>query len=60
LFKAYLTPYGGASPVFRDLPPFFATRFSKADWVVPALSNECNALYNRGKSLEKIVGVNTK
>jgi len=46
-------PYGGASTVVSQLPPFFAKRFSKVRWSGPALPELCDVLYQRVKILEK-------
>jgi tRNA(adenine34) deaminase len=45
-------PYGGASTVINQLPPFFAGRFSKISWEGPALPELCDPLYQRVKILE--------
>jgi tRNA(adenine34) deaminase len=45
-------PYGGAGTVVSQLPPFFASRFSKTSWEGPAIPELCDPLYERVKQLE--------
>jgi tRNA(adenine34) deaminase len=47
-------PYGGASSVINQLPPFFARRFSKTSWEGPALPGLCDQLFERVKALENL------
>ncbi len=50
-------PYGGACPVADSLPPFFIDRLSKTKWIGPAFPTECDSLFTRIKSLEKMDGL---
>jgi tRNA(adenine34) deaminase len=48
--------YGGASPVFSYLPPFFQERLGGTQWVGPIMPAECDPLHNRLLELERARG----
>jgi tRNA(adenine34) deaminase len=46
-------PYGGASPVFSQLPPFFLQRYKQMEWVGPIAEETCNPLHHRLRVIEE-------
>ncbi|NIS81235.1 MAG: tRNA adenosine(34) deaminase TadA [Anaerolineales bacterium] len=45
--------YGGSSSIFASMPKYFAEQYAGAEWVGPALSQECDPLFARVLELEK-------
>ena len=46
--------FGGADPVIEHLPEFFKQEFDKITWLGPIFEEECDPLFKRIKSLEKM------
>jgi tRNA(adenine34) deaminase len=40
-------PYGGLGATAERMPPFFAEQYTRARWIGPAGSEECEQLYER-------------
>ena len=54
IFFGSSDPYGGACTVVDLLPAFFKEQLSHTEWIGPALSEQCDPLYEIIRSLEKI------
>jgi tRNA(adenine34) deaminase len=46
--------YGGAGVAIGHLPPYFEERLSETEWLGPACPEECDPLYGRVQSLERM------
>jgi tRNA(adenine34) deaminase len=45
--------YGGASPAFTHLPPFFREQLEKIEWLGPLMPEVCDPLHARAQALEE-------
>lgn len=46
--------YGGAGTVVAHLPPYFQEQFNNTEWIGPANPEDCDPLYGRLTSLERM------
>jgi tRNA(adenine34) deaminase len=49
--------FGGLGATAGHLPPFFVQQYAASVWTGPADSEECDALYERVKELERARGI---